>query len=86
MTRCTQKDSIWLQHAGGAGCIFEHNPKIGDNPSLVYSWMINLSLIHKIRLMIHLSSPTTKNLCHILETTEPHVHCDLFRKQKAKRL
>ena len=28
VTRCTRKDSIWLQYSGGVVYIFEQNPKI----------------------------------------------------------
>lgn len=84
VTRCTRKDSIWLQYSGGVGCIFEHNPKIWNNPSLVYSEMINLSSISKTCFMIHLSSPTTKTLCHILESNRAPSRWDLFKEQKQR--
>lgn len=48
------------------GMHIEHHPKIGNHPSLLFSWMIHPPRISTARFVI-LSSPTTKNLCHIPE-------------------
>ena len=81
-----QKGSIWLQHSGGVVYIFEHNPKIWNNPFLVYIWMINLSSISKTCLMINLSSPTTHSLHHILKSNRAPCPMWFISETKAKVL
>lgn len=48
--------------------------------------MINLSSISKTCLMIHLSSPATKNLCHILKSNRAPRPLWFIQETKAKRL